>query len=746
MFDPAAKEIAYIAEGWHIKNFGGEARKPDGNELYLHVNGSRGVFMSSDHARSFSFSSYESRDGYRQVYGMSALPPSSVHSGDTASASGVVIGAHAGVYIGSWSGESIEWKRATDPAGTASGLADTVSRTGGCRGAAASPDGAFVYAVFVLNSDSSLRGVDSDRNDLIGSAEAAKCTNTTLSAVFVARTADLVASSSSSSSSPSDPWVRVSSGLDELPCVDWAFIGMDPRSTATHHRLALGIVDGARAGLLMADMKVDSSLSSTEERAVPSGAWYVAGSGFDAGFNMTQGWEYRSWKPFAFDFFPLSWNSNLKADEPTALVAGGGMNLMRSQMDQPGWPKGPLSWINVYTHEPSQVNVQSSVGSKQMLRGGHDATHVDGVDATVALGSDSKSKLWAANGFTSTYVYDMAASKNYAVSCQADHGIVESFDGGRAWTQFNYPTELWPSAPTRCAASVITPAIDLPAGAPGGGNGSVPVVLLHGGTGYGASGDHGCLLAKPLIESSIDDKPYRIAGGHNSFERTCEMRIAGLPNKNFPAITLDPNNPKRVIVSTEGCGMYIAEDFTQLMLPTPPASANFTLIQATNMDLSEAYFSEVVFVPERNAILASWTSKKSTEAGLWELIKLSNGSYSGTQLPYAGEKGLSSWQVKAGSTASTRVVYPGPGATGVQLSTDGGSTFTPVLSAADALKMREGQVPWYNASLHEDDIIFSAGAGDGDSVMVACWVTGGWNKAIGVFKGTIQQGVYDAAC
>lgn len=707
--------------------YGGEARSTSGAQLYIHVNGSRGVFVSTDHASSFEFSTYEQQEGYRQVYSLSPLQVAS-SSSDAQSRSSVLLGAHAGVYLGDWPAEvsgsstaaDLKWTRAVDPAGTISGLGDQTDRVGGCRGAAASPDGQFVYAVYQL--DVSGGAAEGRASDLAIGKD--KCVNTTTTAVYVARTQDLRASASTGS----DPWTRVSSGLDHLYCTEWAFPRMDPRSNGTVHRLALGIVAGLeRSGLAMADMRVPAADAAARGDGTPAGEWYVAGNGQGDGFNMTMGWEYRSWKPFAFDFFPLSWNQNLTEGETTALIASGSMNLMRSRMDQPGWPKGAHSWINVYTHEPPRnPDGQQAAAS---LRG------VANTEPAGSLGGDSKRHTWAANGFTSTYVYDLGASGNYAVSCQADHGIVESFDGGRSWTQFNYKVVLWPDAPSRCTSTITTPAMKLPAGAPGSQNSSLPVVLLHGGVGYGASGDRGCLLAKPLVTGTINDKAYRIAGGHNSYEVGCTPRIAGLPNRNMPAMAMHPDDPKHLLVSTEQCGLYETKDFTGLLLPSPAPSSNFSMVQAINADLSKAYFSEVVVVPERDALLASWNTNSDAEKGLWELKKLSNGSYNATRLPYAGEKGLSSWRVNGGKT--TRVVYPTNGETGVVLSIDGGATFTQVLDIDKALELRKGRLPWYNATLHREHIIFSAGAGEGDTVVVACWVTDGWNKGIGVYKGTI---------
>jgi len=351
---------------------------------------------------------------------------------------------------------------------------------------------------------------------------------------------------------------------------------------------------------------------------------------------------------------------------------------------------------------------------------------------------------------------------------------VESFDGGRSSTQFNtMQTTIYPElAPSRCTAVAITPPVPVPNATGDGKTINLPVALVHAGSGYGSAGDTGALLAKPLVTQTQHDKFQRIGGASNIWQRPCDPLTGGLPSSNYVAIVLHPEDPKHVFVGTENCGLYENTDFTALLETTPKQGSNFTSLSALTVgaDLSKAYVNDIVVVPETGCIfLNDNTGKNPKLAGLYEICPLANGSYNATKFLFIGFTGLYGWQVPAsrskpslvpapfeqdrdqehdlGASSSlpeasvTRLVYPTTlTQNGTLLSLDGGSSWQSVLNASTAIGMRAGSgaIPWYNASIHLEHVQFTAGAGDGDTVIVACWVGSNWDKGVGMFKGTIK--------
>lgn len=407
-FDPADRDKVILAEGWRIKEAG---RFTQREAVHLHINGSRELLVSADGGKSFAPAQYERIHGYKQVYGLEPLPaaalqgmpgsssPSSSPADPAASASGVLVGAHSGVYVGAWaSGSSsagssagsdpLHFRRLPDPPGVVSGLPDIEKRVGGLRGATVTPDGSWVYVAYVLEQPSWVNGGRpfeySTRSRYPGNLEVHElqgCTNTSVVGVFAAPLEALMQESidpfvegASLKQPASDIWKRVDSGLDGVACQPWAWPRMDPRSDGTHHRLLIGTLGGGRNGLWMGEFVVSEgriepgspSLSqeknSKESHAYPVGHWSCIANSVEQGFNMTQGWEYRTWRPFSFAFAPLSW-PQLDSDGssgPTEgatpnyslVYASGDMNLMRSNMQDNEWPHGENSWINIYTHKP----------------------------------------------------------------------------------------------------------------------------------------------------------------------------------------------------------------------------------------------------------------------------------------------------------------------------------------------------------------------------------------------------------
>jgi len=97
LFDPADTSRVFLGEGWRLKTPGQYTQR---EAVHLNVNGSRELLVSSDGGKTFTAAMYERTNGFKQVYGLEAIPTPSSEA-DVAPSS-VLVGAHSGVYLGSW--------------------------------------------------------------------------------------------------------------------------------------------------------------------------------------------------------------------------------------------------------------------------------------------------------------------------------------------------------------------------------------------------------------------------------------------------------------------------------------------------------------------------------------------------------------------------------------------------------------------------------------------------------------------
>ena len=531
---------ALLAPGWRVKN-AGYVTDPDA-PVRLQFNGTRGVWLSSDGGGSFEWSSYEPVGGYRQVYTANAIPAGG--SAPAAGGAAWLLGAHSGAYVGGSAG----WTKLPLPAGAVDGTPDQASRVGGCRGAAVTPDGEWVYAAWATEP-----AAESVGEHGAGKPKPPKCNGTVVPTVFAARLPAGLARAAragrhaeAAALASTVQWSDV--GASSLPgmdtCVAWGFPSADPTAPASEHRVLLGwgATGEGRDGLMLGTFAPPSG------GAAPGGSFRRIAGTIATGFNSSEGWEYRTWRPFTYSWKPAAWAQ----PDPGAAGAGhvwpevyasGDMNLMRSNWSDPGFPQGADAWAwDMYTR----------------LGGGPAAERRSVEGARPEWPGEFQA--WATTGIQSTYNYDGLTHGDYAFQGMADHGIVESWDGGFSWTQFSAPeVVVWPSGCSRSTSVLLTPPVRV--AARNGSEVTVPVVLAHAGVGYGASGNKGSLLAKPLVEQSPQDKWEAVAGGGTVFDHNCKGgKLAGLPNSNFVALAVDPFDPSSLLVGTEMCGLWASRN------------------------------------------------------------------------------------------------------------------------------------------------------------------------------------------
>ena len=260
--------------------------------------GARLVYVSTDAGQTWATRTFESANGYRQVYTVSMHPTTGR----------IVLGASAGVYVSDDSGQS--WTRVPNPAGALGG--STGGRTGptradgGSTGAGLSPDGQWTYAVYQMSEDSRL--------------------------VFAAPTASLGAGA--------DPWTPVSAGLPNGP--DWFAPRVDPRSTTTEHRVLVGTPFTASTNRV----GVQEGVFAVSAGAMGDYAWRqaVQAPAIDPSFSFEMGWENRSMISRAYGWAPASWS------QPYVFVSGG-QNLYRGDPESDAWPL--TTWEPAYTRQVS---------------------------------------------------------------------------------------------------------------------------------------------------------------------------------------------------------------------------------------------------------------------------------------------------------------------------------------------------------------------------------------------------------
>lgn len=225
---PLNTAVVFFCPGWNDK-------QSLGGPVGIVTAGQRSLLYTLDGGASTRESIYEDMPGYRQVYSLEFDLAKSC-----ASTAVVYVGAHSGVYQGvlNISEGSLVWRRLSGPASVVPGLRDNSTRVGGCRGAAVSHDGHWLYASWVVASMPQLDGID--RHEAT-----AGCTNTRLSAIFALRV-----------SAPSSEWEEVSAGLNSAPCAVWSVPKLSPWKQSTSHQLVVGTFKGARVGLWLGEFQL----------------------------------------------------------------------------------------------------------------------------------------------------------------------------------------------------------------------------------------------------------------------------------------------------------------------------------------------------------------------------------------------------------------------------------------------------------------------------------------------------------
>ncbi|WNJ18706.1 InlB B-repeat-containing protein [Pontibacter sp. G13] len=531
------RNTVVLAPGWQNKDpqkGQGSIIDPIQNLTTDKFNGPRNVYISTDRGQTFSTVNYYGTPGYRNVFGVAIHPTND----------NIYIGSAAGVFVSTNGGTSFSQiskpSQALGPAGDATSI--TKRPDGGCRGVSLSPDGQHIYAVYQTVSATNY----ADKRW----------------AVFVAKT---------SSSGISGGWTMIMNGLSDQS--EWYDPKVDPRSSATAHRVLIGTVWNSnqnRVGLWEANVTFNGS------GAVTSHNWGQVLDLPKSGrcYTFEPSWERRDFIVRSFDYTPASWNAH-------KIIAMGGMNVFLTDATGPGYPCD--SWQEVY---------------------GEVISYQDGL----AFSHE--------RGFSSPYCYDVDAYQNYMIQGCADHGMLQSLDNGYSWT-----SEHGPQGITNTMSVLTIPT-------------NPPLVLADCRKGFGApSQSVGGLYAKQIDLNTIGDTPDWILIGGAVPNATGTTR--GLPSRNYRAMTHDPNQPKRVYVTMRGKnwggetiqgGMYVADDIVAVFNGTQ----NWRKINDAGMDFRD--LRDVWVDPNNSNYVYARSAGSGSGASIYRGVRQGNGSYTWTNM------------------------------------------------------------------------------------------------------------------
>ncbi|MBB3697227.1 T9SS type A sorting domain-containing protein [Flammeovirga yaeyamensis] len=554
-------QTVVLAPGWQNKDpqkGQGSLIDPNQNLQSDKFNGERNIYLSKDRGATWTKVKYDNTNGYRNVFGVAIHPTND----------NIYLGAASGVFVSSNGGNSFNLiakpSEAIGPAGNATSI--TKRPDGGSRGVGLSPDGKYIYATYQTQGGSTY----ADRRW----------------AVFVAKT---------SSTGITGGWTKIMDGLTDT--AEWYDPKVDPRSTATEHRLLVGTVwndNKNRIGLWEATVNYNGSGNVTSYNweqilNLPKN---------NRCFDFEPSWERRDFIVRTCDYTPKSWNQH-------QIISMGGMNVFLTDADAVDFPCS--SWKEVY-------------GEVIYYQEGLAMSHE--------------------RGFSSPYCYDVDSYKSYMIQGCADHGILQSLDNGYSWT-----SEHGPQGITNAMSVLTVPT-------------NPALVLMDARKGYGApSQSVGGLYAKPIELDRIGNaEDWKLIGG---FTPNNSGTTNDLPSRNYRAMQYDPSNPKRVYVTMRGKnwgganiegGVYMTDD----ILAVYNGNGSWRKISESSMGYRD--FRDVWVDPNNGNYIYVRSAGSGSAGSIYRGVRQSNGSYTWTNMEtaskntsdiYAWEKDGQTWLVAA---------------------------------------------------------------------------------------------------
>ena len=398
--DPVEPERVYFAHSWgwkHTYNFYWNALGFRDSDTFHPGE----VYVTSDGGETWDIVTFEPESQYMDVYSIEVNP---------AANNEVYLAAQPGIYKSTDYGQT--WEKMSTPEGAFF-----------ARGAAVTPDGAYLVATFTTEA---LPAYPGDPTPIPDDGNNSGNPNATVYTAAIASGADA-------------SWLRRDLALPQLeqsqggpPATEYWRPSIDPRSTAeTGYDVLVGTMLG-RQGLYSATFFPDAASSNLTDAFWNRVLWREGSEGFQ----YDQGWDTPTILCRFYEFTPLSWGER-------RIWATGGQSLLEGDPGAAGWPESAASWSPRYTE---------------------------------FVGTDGPYDMYATRGIQSTVNYDQAALGSYVVQAQADNGLIESFDGGMSWTKQHQPrpggSRLFSNARAVHIFDTVSPAVTLAAAGVGFGSGS----------------------------------------------------------------------------------------------------------------------------------------------------------------------------------------------------------------------------------------------------------------------------------
>ncbi|MBB3697193.1 hypothetical protein KMW28_20900 [Flammeovirga yaeyamensis] len=461
-------------------------------------------------------------------------------------------------------------------------------------------------------------------------------------------------------------WIKIDKGSGvDLPFINWWYPEIDPRSTKNEHKLILP-VEGSRDGLFEGTFYWENdSLVSYAYECIWEGT-----KGYDFG------WDMADPNPRFAHYTPIKWQRAIWSTTNENFFEGVYSN------------DGKYLWRNKYSN-PHLEHIVDFHGEKY--------------------------PTYSSKGTESTYTYDILVHKNYVLQAQGDNGMLESWDGGKSWSnlQHRQDTTLNLSDVQSCVLAKI--------------DGKDAVVIQATG-GYGGRAVDGKLYYKILEHCSPKDKWIFLGGGPN--------HALGLPDGVFREINVDPNHPERLYVFSTNYGLYRINNLTDAV-----KDPNYKVEKISNGVADKALTSKCIQVDpnDENVVYFTGTS------GLTGVFKgvLDNGNWKWKRIYKGGswESEIVAWD----RGGKTYLVYEGEPCKGgcdyvVALSKDDGETWENIFTKPQAMDLRGNKNDEWYPHIKEDYVFQSKGGiAATENMIIANYYNHKHQNGWGVFMGIIQD-------
>ncbi|ANQ52604.1 hypothetical protein MY04_5272 [Flammeovirga sp. MY04] len=441
---------------------------------------------------------------------------------------------------------------------------------------------------------------------------------------------------------------------------------VDVRSTENQHKLILSL-EGDRNGLYEGTFNFEKGKLKEYSYQI---IWQGQG-------DYDSGWDYAEPNPRYVHYTPKSWDRAIWSTTNQTIFEG---------EDQ----KGKYKWNNKYCipHEEFKIH------------------HFGKTFPT-----------YSSRGTESTYTYDIAVADNYVIQGQADNGLVESWDGGKSWTNLFH----------RQGAIALSDVQSVEIAQMG----DKKVVLAQATSGYGGHAKDGRIYYKILEHYSPKDQWHLLAGGP-------ENKL-GMPDGIYREIYADPHNPSRVYTFSSKYGLYVIDDLEKAIKNSDTYKGRLI----TGDDLKVIDGVKTIQIHPNDPNILYFTASRG-DLGVFKGVKKGD-EWTWNKILDGGDwdAELSVWA----NNGKTYMLYEGPTVKAelnnadyqILLSEDDGNTWKEIFTPQMAKEFRlEKNKSWYSYVENSYKFTSKGGIVGFDDKIIINYYNHRQQNGFGVFMGTIQ--------